>query len=139
MKNILLTIAGFLMLIFATVGLVIPVLPTTPFILTSLACFSQNKKIKNKLLKIGFIKEYYNNYKERKGLKKFTVVISLLFLWITLLVSALLIHKLWLYCLLAAIGVLVTLHIVLMAIPKKLSKKSNNLVVAKSKNEKSDL
>lgn len=119
-KTILLTIAGFLFLTIGIIGIVIPVLPTTPFVVLSLGCFSGIPKLKNFILKNKFISDHYYNYKERKGLKKFNVIISLIFLWTMLGISIYFIENLWLKLLLCGIGIAVTAHIIYMAKPKKI-------------------
>ena len=118
-KNILLTGAGFLLLGVGAVGAVVPVLPTTPFVLVASACFAGNPAVRARMLKIGFFREHLTNYQRRTGLKKSTVIKSLSFLWITLCISMLLVKALWCTLLLSAIGIAVTAHILSIARPKK--------------------
>jgi hypothetical protein len=118
-KNVLLTGAGFLLLGVGAVGAVLPVLPTTPFVLAASACFAGNPAIRSRMLKIGFFREHLTNYQRRTGLKKSTVIKSLSFLWITLCVSMLVIKALWCTLLLSGIGIAVTAHILSVARPKK--------------------
>ncbi|MEA5015210.1 MAG: YbaN family protein [Candidatus Limiplasma sp.] len=118
LKNILLTGVGFLLLAIAVIGLFLPVWPTTPFVLLAVACFSGNPKLQARLLRIRFIREHVENYRERKGLPRRNVVISLTFLWGMLILSMVLLRKLWLALLLAAIGTAVTIHILCVARPK---------------------
>lgn len=118
-KKILLTAIGFLFLGIGAVGLVVPVLPTTPFVIIASACFSANPKMQAWLYKNRFFAEHIINYKERTGLKRSTVVISLTFLWLVLCISMVVTDKWWLISLLAAIGIAVTIHILCIANPKK--------------------
>lgn len=117
-KKIILTICGFFMLAVGAVGIFIPILPTTPFVLVAAACFAGNKKTLNWLLKNPLFSDYINNYKNRKGLKKSTVLISLSFLWATLALSALLVKALWFYILASFIALAVTAHLIYMSVPK---------------------
>lgn len=112
---ILKIIIGTISLILGTIGIILPLLPTTPFILLSIACFSSTPKIKNKLLKIKFIHEYYNSYHFGQGLKKKTVIKSLVFLWCALGVSGFISQKLWIGLILLLVGLAVTWHILYIA------------------------
>lgn len=115
----LLTAAGFLLLGLGAVGVFLPLLPTTPFVLAAAACFSGNPGIRSRLLKSHFFREHLINYQRRTGLKKATVVISLVFLWSTLGISLFLLQRLWSTLLLGSIGAAVTIHLLCIARPKK--------------------
>ena len=118
LKSVLLPVLGFLFLGLGTIGIVLPIWPTTPFILVAAACFSGSPRIRAKILKIKFFREHIDNYENRSGLPTKTVVKSLSFLWSMLLVSMLLLRKLWLVILLAVVGTCVTIHILSIAKPK---------------------
>ena len=120
-KRIALTVIGFILLGIGAIGIFIPVWPTTPFVLLAVACFSFNPKLKAKLMKVEFIREQSINYKERTGLTKKTVTISLGFLWVSMTISIIATKIPWLAFLLVAIGIAVTVHILYMARPKKSS------------------
>lgn len=117
-KDIFLTILGFLLLGIGAVGVFIPVLPTTPFVLAASACFAGNPKVRAWLLKSKFFSEHLHNYKHRTGLKKKTLAVSLGFLWVSLGVSMFVIHQLWAFVFLFAVGIAVSIHILCVARPK---------------------
>lgn len=117
-RVIFLTIIGFLFLLLGAIGVFLPVLPTTPFVIVGTGCLAGTPKLQAKILRIPFFREYIENYKERKGLPRRTVVKSLSFLWGMLILSMILTGKLWLLLLLTFIGVCVTVHILLIAKPK---------------------
>lgn len=119
LRQKLLILTGFVFLLLGAVGVFLPVLPTTPFVLVAAACFSSNKRLSEWLKKSRLFGEYITNYKERKGLSRGTVVRSLSFLWIMLLISIFWIHSLWAAILLPCIGTAVTTHILIIAKPKK--------------------
>ena len=102
---------GFVALSLGFVGLLIPVFPTTPFVLLAVGCFSATPGIQRKILKIPFVREYYKSYTEKRGLSILTVCISLLFLWSMLILSAVLVRRLWVLAVLALVGMAVTIHI----------------------------
>ncbi|MEA5004620.1 MAG: YbaN family protein [Christensenella sp.] len=109
------TIAGVILTALGVIGIVLPILPTTPFILAAAACFSGNPRMRGMLLKVGIFKEYIENYKSRRGLRKRTVVVSLSFLWGMLALSSALVGKPWLVALLMCVGVAVSAHILYVA------------------------
>lgn len=118
MKQVVLTVAGFLLLVIGLIGIVFPIWPTTPFVLAAIACFSGNPGLRGKLLRIKFIRAHYYNYRDRVGLSASNVLLSLIFLWAVLAVSVILTAKLWVALLLLSVGAAVTAHILIMAKPK---------------------
>ncbi len=61
--------AGLICLVLGTIGMVLPILPTTPFLLASAACFCKSSpRMYNWLLNNKYFGEYIKNYKEGKGL-----------------------------------------------------------------------
>ncbi|MDD4797046.1 MAG: DUF454 family protein [Eubacteriales bacterium] len=118
-KTILLTGLGFLFLALGAIGLLLPVWPTTPFVLVSVACFSSSPHIKARIMKIHFFKEHIENYESRTGLSRKTVWKSLGWLWGMLLLSIVLLKNGWLSLLLFLIGAAVTTHILYIAKAKE--------------------
>ena len=115
MKNAILIAIGFVFLALGAVGVFLPILPTTPFVLLSSACFSTSPALRAKIMKIRFFREHIENYQERKGLSRKTLAISLVYLWGMLSFSAFMIAKpLW-YVILSSIGIAVTIHLAVMA------------------------
>lgn len=106
---------GILFLVLAFLGIFLPVLPTTPFVLLSAYLLSCNPKALARALKIPFFKEHYDNYKDRGGISRKTLVKSLAYLWLSMIVSMVIVKKLWLVFLLAFIGICVTIHLVYMS------------------------
>jgi uncharacterized membrane protein YbaN (DUF454 family) len=114
-KTIVLTGIGFLFLGLGAIGLLLPVWPTTPFVLVSVACFSSMPRIKRQIMKISFFKEHIENYEHRTGLSRKTFWISMCWLWGMLFLSMALIHAAWITFFLILIGLAVTTHLLLMA------------------------
>lgn len=111
-KYIILVIIGFLMLGLGAIGLVIPVWPTTPFVIVSAACFSCAPALRKWLEGIPFFGEHITNYRKKTGLTKKTVAFSLIFLWGMLLLSCAIMKHFWMTVLLVSIGTAVTVHII---------------------------
>ena len=78
-------IVGMVCLFLGVVGIVLPVLPTTPFLLAAAACFCKSSsKMYNWLLNNKWFGEYIKNYKEGRGLPMKTKITALTVLWITI-------------------------------------------------------
>jgi uncharacterized membrane protein YbaN (DUF454 family) len=120
LKQKILNSIGFIFLFIGMIGIFLPILPTTPFVLVASFCFASNKKLSDWLKKSKLFGEYITNYKERNGLSKTTVIKSISFLWIMLSISMLVISSLWAVILLTCIGSAVTVHILMIAKPKEI-------------------
>ena len=112
MKTALLVVAGFFFLSIGTIGLLVPVLPTTPFVILSTVCFSSTPRLKARMLRLKFFGEHIENYEKRQGLSTKTFVQSLVFLWTMLTISVLIVWEIYITLLLMFIGVAVTVHII---------------------------
>ena len=110
-KKLLLIITGIFFLGLGAVGLIVPIWPTTPFVLAAVGFLGCHPALQEKVLQIPFVREYANGYYNKKGLSTKTVIVSLVFLWGMLTVSAIVMQSIWLSALLAVIGVCVTIHI----------------------------
>lgn len=120
-KSILLAGVGFVFLILGAIGLVLPVWPTTPFVLVAAGCFASTPKLHAWMMRLPFFSEYIRSYQEGKGISRKTVAISLIFLWSMLVISAFHIRTVWIVCCLAVVGIAVTIHIVWLAKGRKRS------------------
>jgi len=118
LKNILLSAAGLVLLAMGAIGLALPVWPTTPFVLAAAGCFANNPKLRARVMRISFFREYLENYRDRKGLSRRTVFKSLCFLWGMLALSAYFAGNAWIIAGLAAVGAGVTSHILWIARPR---------------------
>lgn len=112
--RILLLAAGWILVGFALLGIVLPLLPTTPFLLLAAACFyKSSSRFYRWLFSNSYFGNYLQDYKEKKGVPVKVKLGALLFLWTSLFVSVYLIPILWLRLLLMAIGIAVTLHLLM--------------------------
>ena len=68
MKRIVFASLGYTFLGLGVIGIVIPVFPTTPFVILSAGCFTQGSpKLHNWLRNSKFFGEYIENYQNKKG------------------------------------------------------------------------
>ena len=109
----ILIIAGFFFLVLGIIGIFLPILPTTPFLLLAAACFARSsKRFYNWLINNKWIGAYIKNYQEGKGVPLKIKVFTISLLWITILFSVfLIINSLWVKIVLIIIAVGVTIHI----------------------------
>lgn len=119
-KKLLLTAAGFSALGLGIVGIVLPVLPTTPFLLLSALCFSAgSSRFAEILEKNKYLGSYIVHYRNKTGVPIKIKIYSIVFLWAALLVSMAVFRKDYLFILLPVVGVCVTSHIALIRTQKK--------------------
>ena len=111
-KQILLTAAGFASLGAGIIGIIMPLLPTTPFLLLAALCFSAgNSRFSRFLTKNKYLGSYLEHYRNKTGIPLPIKLQSILFLWAVLLLSMFLLHKDYLFILLPIVGSCVTIHI----------------------------
>lgn len=98
------------------VGVVVPVLPTTPFVLASFFCFGKSsKKAERWISNNRYFGSYIENYKTKKGVPLDIKIKSVVFLWIMLILSFIFFfNQNYIFILLIIVGTAVTAHILLL-------------------------
>jgi uncharacterized membrane protein YbaN (DUF454 family) len=87
-KKIMLILIGSVALILGTAGIFLPLLPTTPFLLLSAACYiKSSEKLYSFLINNKFLGSYIKNYREKKGIPRKTKIIAIMLLWISICYS----------------------------------------------------
>lgn len=115
MKRIVFASLGYTFLGLGVIGIVIPVFPTTPFVILSAGCFTQGSpKLHNWLRNSKFFGEYIENYQNKKGIRKSTKIFSIIFLWFMIILSILMNRQIYVDILLFTVAILVTIHIVML-------------------------
>ena len=70
---------GFISLVLGTIGIILPVLPTTPFFILSYICFlKSSEKFNNWFIKTNFYKKYVEDFVNKKGItlkRKISIII----------------------------------------------------------------
>ncbi|MDR1913186.1 MAG: YbaN family protein [Clostridiales bacterium] len=128
MKRVILIILGFVALGFGAVGIILPVLPTTPFVLCAAGCFgASSPALYRRLAEAKYFGEYVKNYKEKTGISQKARWMGIGFLWITLAVSAVVFKRPLVWSILATVGVCVTVHILTIRRGSKKEKKDASL------------
>jgi uncharacterized membrane protein YbaN (DUF454 family) len=111
--RVLLMVAGTVSLAFAVIGLVFPLIPTTPFLLLTAACYCRSsERLYNWLMNNKWFGEYIRNYREGKGIPLKTKIFALTFLWVTIGISALVLVPIFIVqIILLVIAIAVSIHI----------------------------
>jgi len=113
-------ILGYILLTLGAVGILLPVLPTTPFVLAAALCFSSsNDKASNWLRRNRFFGPYIENYETKQGIRLSVKIWSILFVWAGLTVSMIRTQAIWMTVLLAVVGVAVTVHLLMIKTKEK--------------------
>ena len=115
MKRRLLSLSGWLLLGLASVGIFLPVLPTTPLVIAAAACFSfGNPKMGRRLESSRVFGPYIKGYRTGQGITVAEKARAIAVLWALLAVSAFHNRKTWFIVLMALIGTGVTIHLLLL-------------------------
>lgn len=111
--RILLIAAGMLCLVVGTIGIFLPILPTTVFYLLAAAAFARSSdRLYNWIMNHRLFGRLIRNYRLYHAVPMQTKVISLAFLWLTIGASAIFAaHQWWLRALLVVIAIGVSWHI----------------------------
>ncbi len=114
-KKCLLIIIGTISLVLGITGLFLPVLPTTPFLLLSSFCYLRSsQRLYSWLMTRKVIGAYIYNYMTYKAVPKSTKLFSIIFLWITLIVSMILIGHWHVRIILILVGIGVSIHLLML-------------------------
>jgi uncharacterized protein len=81
-------VLGTIFLILGAVGVVLPVLPTTPFLLLTAACYARgSERFHHWVLHNRVFGQYLSDYYEGRGVPLRTKAVSLVLLWATIAFS----------------------------------------------------
>ena len=118
----ILIIAGSIFLGFGIIGIFLPILPTTPFLLLSAACYARSsKRFYNWLMNNKLFGDYIKNYHEGRGIHLKFKIFTIVLLWVTIIFSIYYVLDIfWIEAILFLIAFGVTIHILTI---KTISKK----------------
>jgi uncharacterized membrane protein YbaN (DUF454 family) len=111
--RVLLISLGVFFIGLASLGIFIPVLPTTPFLLLSAALFARSsERFYRWLIENRLFGKYIKDYREGKGVPIKVKMGAIIILWVTICLSIIFgVEILWVRILLIAVAVGVTIHI----------------------------
>ncbi|MCL2412576.1 MAG: YbaN family protein [Bacteroidales bacterium] len=111
--KILYAILGSISLVLGTLGIFLPLLPTTPFyLLTAWLYMRSSEKLYQKVMSNKYFGSIVRNFQEDKSIPLRTKIIIVSMLWASILFSAFFaVSAWWLRLLLFAIAIGVTIHV----------------------------
>ena len=110
-KKLICTMLGILCLVLAFLGVLLPILPTAPFVLLASILFAQNDKIKNKLLKSKLFGDFFLDKEKRQGLSLGVKCFLIVLCWVSITFSICLVNKTVATLILFAIGIITTISL----------------------------
>lgn len=115
-KRGFLVTVGVLAVSLGTVGVFVPLLPTTPFLLLAAACFIRSSdRLYAWLIHHRWFGSYIRNYREHKAITLQARIVTLSLLWIVIGYSAVFVAQTWwLRAVLGAVAIGVTTHLLML-------------------------
>lgn len=103
---------GLLSLGLGILGMALPILPTTPFLLLSAAMFMRSsERLTTWLFNHKVFGAQVRNYFEHKAVDKRSKILAMALLWPTILISAWMIERVWFKVALILIAIAVSAHV----------------------------
>jgi uncharacterized membrane protein YbaN (DUF454 family) len=115
-KSTIFTVFGTIFLIIGAIGVFIPILPTTPFLLLAAACYLRgSERLHRWLIYNRVFGEFIRNYTEGRGIKQRQKIYTISFLWLMIIFSVIYVLKNPLFrILLFLIAMVVSIHIIML-------------------------
>ncbi len=112
-KKIILILIGSVCVGLGFIGMFLPLLPTTPFLLLAAVCYAKSSHAFYQwLMTNSWCGQYIKNYREGKGMILKQKILTILLLWLTISYSCFfIVSRLIVQFLLLTIAILVTAHL----------------------------
>ena len=119
--RILLIAAGSLFVGLGVLGIFLPILPTTPFLLLAAACYARSsQRFYCWLLNNRWFGRYIDDYRHKRGMPLRLKLLTVALLWLTILLSVIFaVHSVALRVILILIAIGVSAHILSIKTLKK--------------------
>ncbi len=113
LMRLVLIACGTLCVALGVLGIFLPLLPTTVFLLLAAACYARSsERFYHRLLNHRWLGSYIRNHREGRGMRRRDKAVTLALLWIGIGATAIWsVEALWLRALLAVIALSVTVHV----------------------------
>jgi len=110
--KIILIIFGFISLFLGIIGVFLPVMPTTPFILLAAACFARSsERFHQMLLNNKYFGDIVRNYEKGLGISRRIKMRALFLLWFSLIFSSVISGSAAVFMILTAVGAGVSFYL----------------------------
>ncbi len=110
--RILLIIAGWLCVILGVIGIVLPLLPTTPFILLAAFCFARSSdKFHHWLVTHHYFGPIIQRWEENKAIPRNVRNFTIVFMWCGMSFSMYMLQQLWATLFISSIGICVSIFL----------------------------
>ena len=115
---------GILCVVFAVIGIFLPLLPTTPFLLLAMYLFAKSsEKYRQKILDNKYLRPYVEPYINKEvTMPKSAKIKTIALMWAVIIISILLAENLHLTILLLVISTAVSVHIMMIGRKKNAKK-----------------
>lgn len=112
MRLVLVT-CGTISVALGVLGIFIPLMPTTVFLLLAAACYARSSdRFYHRLLNDRWLGSYIRNHREGRGMRRRDKAVTLTLLWLGIGATAIWsVEALWLRALLAVVAISVTVHV----------------------------
>ena|SRR5436190_5272448 len=109
----LLVVCGTLCVALGVIGIFLPLMPTTVFLLMAAACYARSSdRFYQKLVNHRFLGVYIANSREGRGMKRRDKTVTIVLLWVSMIITMIVTAKAWwLRLLLISIATGVTVHV----------------------------
>jgi hypothetical protein len=105
-------IAGSVFVAIGVIGIFVPILPTTVFLLIAAACYNKgSEKFHHWLINNKLLGPYIASYRQKQGIPKSAKIRAIVLLWVTLSISAYVVARWHVTIILLAVAVGVTVFL----------------------------
>ena len=103
---------GVMALVAGVIGIFVPLLPTTPFLLLASACFLRgSERLHRWLLSQGTLGEYIRRYEAGEGIPRRAKIVGIGMLWISIGFGVFRVEPVWARLVMLAIATAVTIYL----------------------------
>jgi len=126
--RILLIVTGTISVFLGIIGIFLPLLPTTPFLLLAAYCYAKSsERFYDWLLTNRICGKYIRNYREGLGIKPLHKLFTIILLWVTIGYSVIgIVNNNWIKLGLIIIAISVTIHLIKLKTYRSEQKENNH-------------